>query len=184
MAFNSKKRKLEVDLAISSCEIDQREQMLVHEIRLSNVLNMVSCHDDLKDEIMRAVSTDSDFISSRFTLRILKNRELKFVSGFLSFYNLNLNQLFLEKYGESIVYQSHVVEFAVYTHCSVSREVRSIGTSPALMNVRGFPVVEETDRVCESISKLNKSLSTLSFEYSVSSDQVIKSSTSASSNKT
>ena len=41
--------------------------MLVHEIRLSNVLNMVSCHDDLKDEIMRVVSTDSDFINSRFT---------------------------------------------------------------------------------------------------------------------
>ena len=41
--------------------------MLVHEIWLSNVLNMVSCHDDLKDEIMRVVSTDSDFINSRFT---------------------------------------------------------------------------------------------------------------------
>ena len=116
MACNLKKRIMEIDEAISSSIIIQREQMLVHEIRLSNVLNMVSCHDDLKSEIIRVVSTDSEFVNSRFTLRILKNRELEFVSGYLSFYNLNLNHLFLEKYGESIVYQSHTVEFAVYTH--------------------------------------------------------------------
>jgi len=161
MACNLKKRIMEIDEAISSSIIIQREQMLVHEIRLSNVLNMVSCHDDLKSEIIRVVSTDSEFVNSRFTLRILKNRELEFVSGYLSFYNSNLNHLFLEKYGKSIVYQSHTVEFAVYTHCSISKELRSIGTSPALMNIRGFPVVEETDLVCEGTSKLNKSFSTL-----------------------
>jgi hypothetical protein len=43
-----KKRKMEMDVAISSSSIDKREKMLVHEIRLSNVLNMVSSHDDLK----------------------------------------------------------------------------------------------------------------------------------------
>jgi hypothetical protein len=59
---------------------------------------MVSCHDDLKDDIMCVVSPDSDFINIRFTLRFLKNRELKFVCEFLSFNNLNLNQLFLKKY--------------------------------------------------------------------------------------
>jgi hypothetical protein len=78
------------------------------------------------------------------------------------------------------IYQSHTVEFAVYTHCSISKEVRSIGTSPALMNVRGFPVVEETDLVCEGTSKLNKSFSTLSLEYSVSNNQIIKSNKTAS----
>ena len=83
MACNLKKRRIESDESISCSATVQREQMLVHEIRLSNVLNMVSCHDDLKSEIIRVVSTDSEFANSRFTLRILKNRELEFVSGYL-----------------------------------------------------------------------------------------------------
>ena len=45
--------------------------------------------------------------------------------------------------------------------------VRSVGTAQGLMNIRSFPVVEESDRVCESITK-----------YSVSNSQIVKPSTS------
>jgi len=53
MACNLKKRRIESDESISCSATVQREQMLVHEIRLSNVLNMASCHDYLKSEIIR-----------------------------------------------------------------------------------------------------------------------------------
>lgn len=85
MAMQAKKRKLVVDVSISSSKIEQQEQALIHEIRVANVLGMVSCRDDLKSEIIRVISADPDFLNHRFTLRILKNKEFEFVSGFISF---------------------------------------------------------------------------------------------------